>query len=67
MHLSPMEEDSELRSRRNQTFDRPTLFYAPLSPERKMRNTIHHSLATPIYSIFSFMDSLVELPSGPPY
>ena len=28
--------DSELRSRRNRTFDGPTLFYAPLSPERKI-------------------------------
>jgi len=28
--------DSELRSRRNRTFDGPTLFYAPLYPERKM-------------------------------
>nr|UBB40956.1 cytochrome c biogenesis factor N [Chrysojasminum fruticans] len=28
--------DSELRSRRNRTFDGPALFYAPLSPERKM-------------------------------
>ncbi|PHT48451.1 Cytochrome c biogenesis CcmF N-terminal-like mitochondrial protein 1 [Capsicum baccatum] len=29
--------DSELRSRRNRTFDGPTLFYAPLYPERKMQ------------------------------
>lgn len=29
--------DSELRSRRNRTFDGPALFYAPLSPERKIR------------------------------
>nr|YP_010426323.1 cytochrome c biogenesis factor N [Lithocarpus litseifolius]USL48400.1 cytochrome c biogenesis factor N [Lithocarpus litseifolius] len=28
--------DSELRSRRNRTFDGPALFYAPLSPERKI-------------------------------
>ena len=28
--------DSELRSRRNRTFDGPALFYAPLYPERKM-------------------------------
>lgn len=28
--------DSELRSRRNRTFDGPALFYAPLDPERKM-------------------------------
>ncbi|RYR08267.1 hypothetical protein Ahy_B05g075858 [Arachis hypogaea] len=28
--------DSELRSRRNQTFDGPALFYAPLYPERKL-------------------------------
>nr|YP_010977924.1 cytochrome c biogenesis FN [Paeonia suffruticosa]WOA00837.1 cytochrome c biogenesis FN [Paeonia suffruticosa] len=28
--------DSELRSRRNQTFDGPALFYATLYPERKM-------------------------------
>ncbi|GMN50848.1 hypothetical protein TIFTF001_020004 [Ficus carica] len=27
--------DSKLRSRRNRTFDRPALFYAPLYPERK--------------------------------
>nr|USM75160.1 cytochrome c biogenesis FN [Moneses uniflora] len=31
--------DSELRSRRNRTFDGPALFYAPLYPERKMRNS----------------------------
>lgn len=29
--------DSELRSRRNRTFDGPALFYAPLYPERKMK------------------------------
>lgn len=29
--------DSELRSRRNRTFDGPALFYASLSPERKIR------------------------------
>lgn len=29
--------DSELRSRRNRTFDGPALFYAPLCPERKIR------------------------------
>jgi len=28
--------DSELRSRRNRTFDGPALFYAPLCPERKI-------------------------------
>ncbi|KAK4414738.1 putative cytochrome c biosynthesis protein [Sesamum alatum] len=28
--------DSELRSRRNRTFDGPALFYAPLYPERKI-------------------------------
>jgi len=28
--------DSELRLRRNRTFDGPALFYAPLDPERKM-------------------------------
>ena len=28
--------DSELRSRRTRTFDGPALFYAPLSPERKI-------------------------------
>ncbi|KAH0903399.1 hypothetical protein HID58_042902 [Brassica napus] len=28
--------DSELRLRRNQTFDGPALFYVPLDPERKM-------------------------------
>lgn len=30
--------DSELRSRRNRTFDGPTLFYAPLYPERKIHS-----------------------------
>jgi len=32
--------DSELRSRRNRTFDGPALFYAPLYPERKIKNPL---------------------------